>query len=962
MISHNNLTRADIGDVASYYGDAADDYYAKEGESQVWQGKGAELLGLVGEVDNGRFRELLAGVVTPGGASVRQTVRDDSKNRIGIDLTFSAPKGVSIHALVGGDLTLIQAHDAAVTKALEVAESWAQARRKEKGKSFLETTGNLIVAKFRHETTRALDPALHTHAVVMNLTQRADGSWRALRNDEIIKNTMILGAVYRSELARILESKGYALRHDRDGMFDLAAVSRDQVAAFSQRSAQIEEHLAAKGLTRETASTAQMQTAALQTRSAKEAGVDRDALFARWNARAAELGIQFGHDAASRPQAEAGDQFRDPLEVIELPSAARSVKYAVNHLSERNAIITNSTVLHTAMNHSLGRTDLAALEKAIVDRIADGKLVAEAPTYRPASEALSPGHTRADLVADLIARGHSATDAEAYVDQAIQDGRLVRNETRYTTPRAIAWETQILAIERDGRDQMPPMMTLEAARDRLGFEQLNAGQRDSGVLMLTTANRVVGVSGLAGTGKSHMLQIVNTAIEQTGHRVTALAPYGTQKKALAELGVPQASTVAAFLHAKDHKLDSKSVLVIDEAGVVPARQMSQLLKIAEDAGARVVLLGDTAQTKAIEAGRPFDQLLKAGMTASRMDEIQRQKDPVLKEAVIAASQGQTKTALSRLPNVYEVPGNDKRWKAIADQYVGLSDLEREKTIIVSGTNDARRAINTQVRDGLGLAGQGQHYDMLVRRDTTQEERRFARNFHVGDTIQPERDYEKEGLKKGELYKVVDNGPTNHLTVRDRDGGEVRFSPRTVSNLSVYRTERGELAIGDLVRVTRNEASKDLANGERFRVVGQSRDDLTISDGKRSVVLPTKAALHLDHAYATTVHSSQGLTENRVLVDAPTNTRTTARDTFYVAISRARYEVHLYTNNAEKLPRAIQRDSEKTAALDLRREAITKPVVQRPPREAEAALARAATGHPAQGVSVRKPQKEAERER
>lgn len=933
MISHQNLTRADIGAAADYYGDAADDYYAKEGESQVWQGKGAEFLGLVGVVDKPRFRDMLAGIVKEDEPSVRQSVRDDSKNRIGIDLTFSAPKGISIHALVGGDLTLIEAHDLAVTRAIEVAESRAQARHKINGKSHLETTGNLIVAKFRHETNRSLDPALHTHAVVMNLTRRADGSWRALRNDEIIKNTMILGAVYRSELARILESKGYNLRHDRDGMFDLASVTREQITAFSQRSTQIEEHLAAKGLSRETASTAQMQAAALQTRSAKESGVDRDVLYNHWRDRAAELGITFDHDGGSRRSAEAGDAFRHQAEITDIPDANRAITYAINHLTERNAIITSTAVLHTATNHALGRTDLTSLEAAILTKIEEGQLVMEAAMFRPASDHLDQGHTRSDLVADLVFRGYTQEAAEAYVDQAIDDGRLVRTETRYTTPRAIAWEAQTLGIEASGRDSMWPIMPAEAAKERFANEPLNDGQRSAAELVTTTPNRVVGIQGLAGTGKSHMLEIASAALEEQGHKVTALAPYSMQKKALAELGV-QASTVASFLAAVDKGIDHKTVLVIDEAGVVPARQMAELLKIAEAANARVVLLGDTAQTQAIEAGRPFDQLLKSGMATATMDDIQRQKNPLLKEAVIEAAHGRPKSALEKLEDVREVPSNDKRWAAIADHYVKLPETERDNTLIVSGTNDARRAINQHVREGLDLAGRGATYDLLIRRDTTQEERKHARNYHIGDTIQPERDY-KGGLTKGELYTVIENGPSNHLTVRAADGQHIKFSPSAVTKLSVYRTERGELSLGDIVRVTRNDASRDLANGERYRVVGQAPSEITISDGKRSVKLPTKAALHLDHAYATTVHSSQGLTVDRVIIDAATRTRTTARNTFYVAISRARHHAHVYTNSLKDLPRAIQRENVKSAALDLRSEDRTRTVHMRA-RQAEAA--------------------------
>nr|MBW0151433.1 conjugative relaxase [Phenylobacterium sp.] len=160
-----------------------------EGESQVWQGRGAEMLGLSGQAQAGRFQDLLAGRVTPGQTAARGSTRADSKSRIGIDFTFSAPKSVSILALVGGHSVLVEAHDRAVTKVMELVEQQARARQKSAGVTHEERTGNLIIAKFRHETTREQDPALHTHAVIMNLTRRADGQWRALSNEAIIKMT-----------------------------------------------------------------------------------------------------------------------------------------------------------------------------------------------------------------------------------------------------------------------------------------------------------------------------------------------------------------------------------------------------------------------------------------------------------------------------------------------------------------------------------------------------------------------------------------------------------------------------------------------------------------------------------------------------------------------------------------------------------------------------------------------------
>ena len=141
---------------------------------------------------------------------------------------------------------------------------------------------------------------------------------------------------------------------------------------------------------------------------------------------------------------------------------------------------------------------------------------------------------------------------------------------------------------------------------------------------------------------------------------------------------------------------------------------------------------------------------------------------------------------------------------------------------------------------------------------------------------------------------------------------------TCRRLSVYEPERAELAPGDRVRITRNNAALDLANGDRFNVAAVSPQAITLVDGKRRVELPADRPLHLDHAYATTIHGIQGTTADRVLIDAATKSRTTAKDVYYVAISRAQHEARIYTNDRATLPRAIERENPKHAALDLER--------------------------------------------
>lgn len=920
MLSHMVLTRQDIGRAASYYEDGADDYYAKDGDASEWQGKGAEELGLSGEVDSKRFRELLAGNIGEGHRIMRSATRQDSKERIGLDLTFSAPKSVSLQALVAGDAEIIKAHDRAVARTLEQAEARAQARQKIQGKTRIETTGNLVIGKFRHETSRERDPQLHTHAVILNMTKRSDGQWRALKNDEIVKATRYLGAVYNAELAHELQKLGYQLRYGKDGNFDLAHIDRQQIEGFSKRTEQIAEWYAARGLDPNSVSLEQKQAAKVLSR-AKKTSVDREALRAEWQATAKELGIDFSRrEWSGREKGGSEKQAHSFMPSDE--AAKRAVRYAINHLTERQSVMDERELVDTAMKHAVGAARLEDIQKELLRQTETGYLIREAPRYRPGGQpgpTDEPGKTRAEWVAELAAKGMKQGAARERVDNAIKTGGLVPIEPRYTTQTALEREKRILQIERDGRGAVAPVIAAEAARERLASTNLNQGQREAAELIVSAANRVVGVQGFAGTGKSHMLDTAKQMIEGEGYHVRALAPYGSQVKALRELNV-EANTLASFLRAKDKNIDSRTVLVIDEAGVVPTRLMEQTLKLAEKAGARVVLMGDTAQTKAIEAGRPFDQLQAAGMQTAHMREIQRQKNPELKIAVELAAAGKASSSLERIKDVTEIKNHHERRAAVAEAYIALKPDERDRTLIVSGTNEARREINQIVREGLGTAGKGIEFDTLVRVDTTQAERRHSKNYQVGHVIQPERDYAKTGLQRGELYRVVETGPGNRLTViGEHDGQRIQFSPMTHTKISVYQPERAELAVGDTIRITRNDKHLDLANGDRMKVVAVEDRKVTVTDGKRNVELPTDKPLHVDHAYATTVHSSQGLTSDRVLIDAHAESRTTAKDVYYVAISRARFEARVFTNDRGKLPAAIARENIKSAAHDLARD-------------------------------------------
>ncbi|EFF45919.1 TraI protein [Xanthomonas citri pv. aurantifolii str. ICPB 10535] len=503
-------------------------------------------------------------------------------------------------------------------------------------------------------------------------------------------------------------------------------------------------------------------------------------------------------------------------------------------------------------------------------------------------------------------------------------------EKRYTTQKALAREKAILAIERTGRGAIEPIMTAAAVKTALEGTALSAGQRSAVETIVSTKNRFVGIQGDAGTGKTYTVNQAVALIKQAsavseGYRTVALAPYGNQVKALKNEGL-EAHTLASFLRTKDKPIDGKTIIVLDESGVVGARQMEQVMRVVEKAGARMVLLGDTKQTEAIEAGKPFAQLQQDGMQTARISEIQRQKDHELKTAVEHAAEGRVTPSLAHIKHVEELKEPIERHRAIVNDYIQLTEPERRETLIVAGTNEARREINRMVRESLDLTGKGREFDTLTRVDMTQAQRRFAPSYQPGMVIQPEKDDQKAGLTRGETYRVKDALPGNALVLQRQDGTTTTINPRKATQLSVYRLERAELSVGDTVRINRNDPGRDLTNGDRMRVAGViggvvKLESVEQRDGRpaRALELPTNRPLHLEHAYASTVHSAQGLTNDRALIALDTNSRTTSMNLYYVAISRACHEARVYTNSVKELPAAIARRFDKTTALAIQRE-------------------------------------------
>ena len=912
---------ASIGAVASpgqgvtYY--ERDGYYARDDpahkEGSAWFGKGAEALGLEGPVDPETFKDVLAGEV-PDGTGRRLGRKDRDGNvhhRPGRDVTFSAPKSVSLASLIGGDGRVVAAHDRAVTRTLAWIEAnVVETRMKdpETGRMVRAGGQGMVAATFRHDTSRNIDPQLHTHAVLANMVRGEDGKWRTMANERLYASKMPIGAMYRSELARELGALGYRIEKTHaDGRFEIAGVPREVVEAFSTRRAEIEAAMAKHGLGDTAENQSLAQRAALMTRAYKR-DVDKDALHENWRKQAAGLGFDARALAAEAAQREAGkDAGRtaaglsgDRQRSGKAAEADRAAAWAVAHLAEREAVFS--------------RTDLLAAMLA----------------WRPGAVAIG-----------------EAEDAAARLEKAgtLHAANLPVPGQSLTTDKAIADEKETVALMRSGRDRGVAVMRGRAVDKALRNGPLTAGQKDAVKSILSAKDRTVGVQGYAGTGKTAMLNRARALLEKRGLEVRGLAPSASAARTLENEAGIQSETLQRFLArnagvAEGRLTDrgeramraafQKTVLVVDEGSLASTVQARDLLRIANTLRIpRVVLVGDEKQLDAVDAGKPFAQLQRAGMKTAAMDEIMRQRDAGLKAAVEASLAGDVRKAFEKLgPNVAEVKA-DNLAGAAAARWLRLSASERENAGLMAPSHALREEINGIIRERLirdgAIAGPALETERLVSRGYTNAEKALAANYAPGDVVAFHRAYKRLGVGKGDELRVVAiDRDADAVKLEGRDGKVVSWDPYRLAGgtggVEVYRVEEMELRAGDCIRWTRNDARHELVNSQTAEVVAVKDGTVRfrLEDGRVLDMRKDDPQLrHVDRAWASTVHAFQGRTVDTVIAAMEANhPHLTTQKTLYVEIGRARDRAELVTDDRNALRERLEAATgERIAALE-----------------------------------------------
>ncbi|HKY29479.1 MAG TPA: AAA family ATPase, partial [Pyrinomonadaceae bacterium] len=615
------------------------------------------------------------------------------------------------------------------------------------------------------------------------------------------------------------------------------------------------------------------QAAARKNRRSKK--FDRD----KMQERTLEMDAKYGNQARRLvAQARARLPLQIPQDEIE-KRAQEAVTFARDNAVEREAVADMRKVKSDALRRNLGLTNPAAVAAELHRRQERGEFI---NITRP------------------------------------------ERQPETTTQRMLAMEQANIQTMIDGKANRPAMVEAErvnqvvTATAERQQRRLNPNQHSAVEAILSSRDQIIGLQGGAGTGKTTALSVVREAAEGEGYQVRGFAPSTRAAQQLRESGI-ETETIQKFLCRQQQPPTVSRLFVLDESSLASTKHVYKFFARLEPED-KVLLVGDVRQHQAVEAGSPFEQLQRHGMTTVELTEIVRQRSE-LKQTVEKLAVRNTPEAVTELISrgkVIEIADERERFEAIAQDYC----KNPTGTLVISPGNRERVELNFLIHRQLQREGKVSRNDYQMdvyvsRNDMTGTERTFASSYRPDDIIRYNRNSKK--AKLGEYAQVLaTDHEKNEIIVWFEDGRTLTYNPKRLSGVSVYYASERAFAEGDRVQFRAPNTEKRIANGEIGTITKIEPDQIRLAlDSGREISVDPSKFRHLDYGYAVTSHSAQGLTFDRVLVNA--DTRESARllndRTAYVAISRARYDALIYTDSTQNLSEALNREIDKVTAIE-----------------------------------------------
>ncbi|MGU7830601.1 conjugative transfer relaxase/helicase TraI [Escherichia coli] len=778
------LSISSIKGDAGYYSHE-DNYYASGSLDSRWMGEGAEKLGLKGEVASADMDAVRQGKL-PDGSDLSRMVNGVNKHRSGYDLTFSAPKSVSVMALVGEDRRFIEAHNRAVAVVMQEVEKLVSARITEEGKTETVLTGNMVAALYNHDTSRDLDPQLHTHALVFNATF-ADEKWRSLASDTRMKTgfsenlyatKIAFGNLYRSALREDIESMGFeTVTAGKNGLWELKDVPVD---VFSSRSQAIREAAGPD------ASAKSRDVAALDTRQAK-AWADPELLKADWRRRLADE--KFDIDGYIR-QAQAR---------VEVPGAVAGGHSGI-HAPDLSGGASSGEIADEQVRKAVSDTISALSEKKVQ-------------------------FTWSEMLAGTVNRLPSAPglfeQARAGIDAAIERQRLIpldREKGIFTSDIHLLNELSVHQLARTAIQEQTVLVFPERAQER----DIPAGDA---VSVLTQDKSPVAI--LSGRGGAQALrertEDVAMMARSQGREVMVIAADGRSGQFMSESPHLAGHVMLRSQMNADTVLPVQGTVIVDRAERLSLKDTVLLQEKALSAGAQLIFM-DTENQQG--TGNALSVLKEAGIPQYRFYGTQLPEVRLVSEADKRSRYGQ-----------------------LAQDYVRLSAEGRDVVAQVTGAREQQQLtdIIRESRREAGELGREQMTIRVLEPVWLDSKTRHQRDNYRAGMVMERWDAEKKTMTRHTIDRVAE--ATNSLVLQGEDGSRLTLKVSQLDgSWSLYRSRTLAVSEGDRVRALGRELKGAIKAKEQFTVTALENGAIRLRSGDRELRLPTERAVKLAHDY------------------------------------------------------------------------------------------------------------------
>ncbi|NEW59904.1 relaxase domain-containing protein [Sulfurovum sp. bin170] len=859
MLSISNPQKATQAE--TYY--TKENYYQKNSEKGYFRGSALSEFGINENqtVTQETYLSLLHGFnpkdnrpLTKGAGS--------TERRAGIDLTFSAPKSVSTLLEIAEAnsfdkmaIEIREAHDNAVKQTMEkVEKDYLYTRVSVNGKIQTVKADGMAYASFQHDTSRDLDPQLHTHNFIFTPVLK-DGKFNAQTNEAFFNNKLYLGQFYRNELAYNLNKLGFTIEITsiEKGLFELKEVPKDIIDEFSKRSKEIQALEESYKKKYPKKSLVEIKAQITQESKKAKTKIDRDEVRATNKKRADSLGYnkkwlsKLVYRAENRPT---------------LPQD-RS-KQALNYLNKSLTAITNQEstfskedILKYAMKFSL---KYSLRESDIVKEFRNSNI-------------------------------------------------LKLDKNIYTTKEMIDIEKEIIQKVHQGFSSMPNSLNEIINQEEHQIDKLTSDQKKMLEMILNTKDRYNAVQGDAGTGKTYALgvlkKILKDDIELIGLSYTGKATAG-----LEEVGIKSHTLHSYLQQERKQNRDKPKLYIVDETSLVGSKQIHQLMKISQKENSRVIFIGDIKQFSSIQAGNAFSDMQKFGIKTVKLKETQRQKSNITKAIVKAYNQGDTDRALELLKE-------NKLFKEIEDyeeriDYIVETYLNKNQPLILTSTNQERKEINHQIRNKLENPNQEHQFTIKESKQIKASNAYFSESYEVDDIISINGAIPK--FKRGEQGRVISSDrnilkiETNSKQIKEIDLSKYG------TEINAYTQTEKFFKAGEKIIFSKNIKNSPIKNGVMGTITDIENGNITtkLQNGK-NYSFSIEDYNYIDYAYAITDIKSQGVSANSVLVLA--NSRMSSKNSFYVQVTRAKEKIEVVTDNQELLQERIKNPNNKKSTLN-----------------------------------------------